>query len=128
MIRAQTTRCEAPAQIWRNCEGRLPPEGALSLTRTVSSACVLILAKHDGRMSDYLDLTRTLAKILRTENPPHAGRSGPREYSKLHWRTMPQDTCANEPVNATDPQVEPLPAAIRKGEDEFIVSNIAGGG
>ena len=28
---------------------------------------------------------------------------------------MPQDTCANEPVNATDPQVEPLPAAIRKG-------------
>ena len=41
---------------------------------------------------------------------------------------MPQDTCANEPVNATDPQVEPLPAAIRKGEDEFIVSNIAGAG
>ena len=41
---------------------------------------------------------------------------------------MPQDTCANEPVNATNPQVEPLPAAIRKGEDEFIVSNIAGGG
>jgi hypothetical protein len=65
---------------------------------------------------------------LGTENPPHAGRSGPRQYSKLHWRTMPQDTCANEPVNATDPQVEPLPAAIRKGEDEFIVSNIAGGG
>src|SRR3954463_7616067 len=60
MIRAQTTRCEAPAQIWRNCERRLPPEGSLSLTRTVSSACVLILAKHDGRMSDYLDLTRTL--------------------------------------------------------------------
>jgi hypothetical protein len=41
---------------------------------------------------------------------------------------MPQDTCANEPVNATNPQVEPLPAAIREGEDEFIVSNIAGGG
>src|SRR3954469_3961717 len=63
----------------------------------------------------------------RNGNLPRAGRGGPGQYSKLHWRTMPQDTCANEPVNATDPQVEPLPAAIREGEDEFIVSNTAGG-
>jgi hypothetical protein len=63
-----------------------------------------------------------------TENLASRGARRGGKYSKLHWRTMPQDTCANEPVNATDPQVEPLPAAIRKGEDEFIVSNIAGGG
>jgi hypothetical protein len=78
--------------------------------------------------SQGLAACRAGVAVEAQKNPPHAGRSGWRQYSKLHWRTMPQDTCANEPVNATDPQVEPLPAAIRKGEDEFIVSNIAGGG
>src|SRR3954468_2378227 len=73
------------------------------------------------------DVAQSLRRRTR-KTPPRAGRSGSGEYSKLHWRTMPQDTCANEPVNATDPQVEPLPAAIRKSEDEFIVSNTAGGG
>jgi hypothetical protein len=41
---------------------------------------------------------------------------------------MPQDTGANEPVDAANPQVEPLPATIREGEDEFIVSKITGDG
>src|SRR3954449_2250514 len=89
---------------------------------------------YGTKISPVLKCSQALAACSEWEqaqaqkNPPCAGRSEPRQYSKLHWRTMPQDTCANEPVNATDPQVEPLPAAIRKGEDEFIVSNIAGGG
>src|SRR3954447_10227192 len=78
--------------------------------------------------SQGLAACRACAAITAQKNSPRTGRSEPPQYSKLPWRTMPQDTCANEAVNATDPQVEPLPAAIRKGEDEFIVSNIAGGG
>src|SRR4051794_36651099 len=78
--------------------------------------------------SQGLAACRAGVAVEAQKNLPQAGRSGSGQYSKLHWRTMSQDTCTNEPVNATDPQVEPLPAAIRKGEDEFIVSNIAGGG
>src|SRR5215212_5503196 len=40
---------------------------------------------------------------------------------------MSQDTCTNEAVNATNPQVEHLPATIREGEDEFVASKIATG-
>src|SRR3954469_12677644 len=78
--------------------------------------------------SQDLAACRAGVAVEAQKNLPQAGRSGSGEYSMLHWRTMPQDTCANESVNATDPQVEPLPAAIREGEDEFIVSNTAGGG
>src|SRR5215210_6610180 len=46
---------------------------------------------------------------------------------KLHWRTAPHDARLNQPVEATRPKVEPLPAAIREGEDEFVASKIAAG-
>ncbi len=50
-----------------------------------------------------------------------------RKCSKLHWRTASHDTRLNQPVEATGPKIESLPAAIRKGEDEFIASKIAAG-
>jgi hypothetical protein len=82
-----------------------------------------ILKCSQGLVACHADAT-----VEAQKNPPRAGRSGSGEYSKLHWRTMPQDTCLNKPVDTTGPKIKSLPAAIREGEDEFIVSNTAGGG
>src|SRR5215210_4596793 len=49
------------------------------------------------------------------------------EILKLHWRTAPHDARLNQPVEATGPKVEPLPAAIREGEDEFVANKIVAG-
>ncbi len=61
------------------------------------------------------------------KNSPRTGRSGLQKYSRLHWRTAPQDARLNQPVEAAGPKVEPFPVAIREGEDEFVASKIAAG-
>src|SRR3954468_16928198 len=66
--------------------------------------------------SQGLVACRAVVAVEAQKNPPCAGRGGPEEYSMLHWRTMPQDACANESVDTTSPKIKSLPAAIREGE------------
>ena len=52
-------------------------------------------------------------------------QGGLRGYSKLPCRTAPQDAGSNKPVKSAHSQVEPLPAAIREREDQFVTRKIA---
>ena len=40
-------------------------------------------------------------------------------------RAAPQNTCLDKPVDTISPKIEPLPAAIREREDQFVTRKIA---